>query len=216
MHNRGGLVCWWSGSRKTSALRHPNTTRPQRKSVSEPGTRDKEPGTALLSGPVVPRLGIDAQGALAWNQIHLDFAPLAVGYRFGQTITQHILVAQLAADLSSNFWQFADLINDKGAAASGFRKLAQQAPPSHFFHCLEKAGGDVDGVNLDVAFHGQILDFARGKAAGVVSTVGDNEQRLSEMASAPHFPHAYIDGVQQGGAPFGRGVIQLALNLFNG
>src|SRR5438552_4293896 len=53
------------------------------------------------------------------------------------------------------------------------------------------------GVHLYVSFEHGVLDFARRVAAAIVAPIGNDDDRLAEIAGVLHLHGSHMDGIQQ-------------------
>src|SRR5262249_51397876 len=83
------------------------------------------PRTALLRRCIVSRLGIYIQmrQALGRNQLDLDLTPMAIFRLVGWTIAEHILVAQLNANLGSDVGELVGIVDRKHSAAGNLADI---------------------------------------------------------------------------------------------
>ena len=83
----------------------PTTQVPKHRSSQQ---RDQQDSRRLFRGCIVSRFGVHVQRRQAFRriQLHLDLPPLAIACWIGWTVSEHILVAQLDANLCRHVRQF--------------------------------------------------------------------------------------------------------------
>src|ERR1019366_262751 len=130
----------------------------------------------LFGWCIVSRFGVHVQRWQTFRRIqfHLDLAPLAISYWAGWTVSEHILVAQLDANLCRHVRQFVRIADGKCPPSRHFSHLGEQGGSLAFFWRLATKVKQADAIDLNVGFPHHRLDLALGVAAVVVATVGDD------------------------------------------
>ena len=96
------------------------------------------------------------------------------------------------------------VIDGKHPSASYFRNIRQQFRPVYLFRSLRIKGKNPEGINLNIGFPHQRLDFSLRVMAMIVAPVGDDQQSLSLILGLPHLGDAQINRIQQRGAALWR------------
>src|SRR5271165_1829846 len=133
------------------------------------------------------------------GQAHSDPAPLAVVLLVARLITQHVLVAQLAADEGGDFRYLATIVGGDGSAAAGVGQAAQRLPAQALLHGLEQRNGhivkDADSIGQNIGFLDHLPGFLQAVAAVVVAAIRDNEQGPPLIARGAQFADPQINRV---------------------
>src|SRR5712691_10803857 len=162
----------------------------------------------LLRGSIItgPEHGPELRQARGFHQLHLDAAVLPVAHRIFGTISKHVLVAQFNPDFRRDIGKLGQVVDGKSAATSLLSQFIQHAWTVHLLD-RPAPGSDglenSDGVNLDVRLAHGVSYLCLGVAAGVVASIGDDQQRLARVLPLFHHAHRHVDAIQQRRAALG-------------
>src|ERR1035438_3358617 len=154
----------------------------------------------------------------AWlHQLDLDPPVFAIPFQVLWRVADNVLVAQFDADLLRDIGEFVEVLHREVPSACLFRDFAQQAGARQLLRGPAASGRrleNADGVDLDVRFAHQVLNFRFGVAAVVVAAVGDDQQGLAGILGLLHLMQAQVHGVQQRRSEEHTSELQSVLNLF--
>jgi hypothetical protein len=150
------------------------------------------------------------------DQLHRHLAVLPVALLVLRPEADQVLVAEFRADLGGNVRHLVHILHRILAPPGLLGDLRQQPRSRGFFRCpaaIRSAFENSHGVDLDVRFAHQVLDFRLRVAAVVVPSVGDQQQGLARIPGLSHFVQTQVHGVQKRGLAFRLGEGEAVLNL---
>jgi len=127
------------------------------------------------------------------------------------------MIPQLEADLGGDVRQFGQIVDREILAAGLFGEFAQHARTTHFLRrAAARSHGliNADGIDLHVGFADGVTNFALRVAAGVVASVGNNQDRLARIAKPSSYDSSPCRRRPAARAAFGLGEREAVLNFF--
>src|SRR5947209_4251958 len=140
------------------------------------------------------------------HERHFDAPVLPVPVPVLGRVSDDILVSELYTNFSGNVRQLVQILDRKCAPAGLFGQFVQQAGAVHLLGCSRTRRHtfeNPDGIELDVRFSHRVLDFALGIAAGIVATIGNDENGLARIVRLLHFIHSEVNSIEQSGPSLG-------------
>src|SRR5882724_6045668 len=107
------------------------------------------------------------------------------------------------------------IVDRKSTAPRYFRDVCQQPGSQALLRSGKVTVVDSHAVKHHVGLSHQGLDLALGVAAVVISTVGDDKERLPAVSCLAHLGNAQVDRIDQSRSSPGEGMQQPGLNVFD-
>src|SRR5690349_8770252 len=119
------------------------------------------------------------------HKLHLDVTVLAIAHRVLRRVIEHILVAQLDADLGGDIGQLIDVLHVVTASSRQLSHFTEETRAGQLLG--SSAAGpdrfkDSDSVYLYIGFPNRILYLAFGVAAVVIASIGNDQDGFAGIA----------------------------------